>query len=274
MLKKLRKNKAVKIIGNILYVLSFILVVLILLVVLIQRFSGNNIALGGIRVFFVASGSMLPEYEVGDILISMETDPEDINVGDAVTYLGNEGDIKGKVVTHEVIEKRQSENGEYIFVTKGTANTIADPEITEDQVYGKVVYRAVLLSAICKILQNMYGFYFLIIVPLAIIIAKILFNFLISRAKKREEDSEDEENEDSEDSGDNENAEDDEDNKDSENTENDENEKEVEEKKQNENRKQLNINNNLMVETIDIEKEKQEPKEAKKESPKGKLRHN
>lgn len=195
MLKKLRKNKAVKIIGNILYVLSFILVVLILLVVLIQRFSGNNIALGGIRVFFVASGSMLPEYEVGDILISMETDPEDINVGDAVTYLGNEGDIKGKVVTHEVIEKRQSENGEYIFVTKGTANTIADPEITEDQVYGKVVYRAVLLSAICKILQNMYGFYFLIIVPLAIIIAKILFNFLISRAKKREEDSEDEENE-------------------------------------------------------------------------------
>lgn len=274
MLKKLRKNKAVKIIGNILYVLSFILVVLILLVVLIQRFSGNNIALGGIRVFFVASGSMLPEYEVGDILISMETDPKDINVGDAVTYLGNEGDIKGKVVTHEVIEKRQSENGKYIFVTKGTANTIADPEITEDQVYGKVVYRAVLLSAICKILQNMYGFYFLIIVPLAIIIAKILFNFLISRAKKREEDSEDEENEDSEDSGDNENAEDDEDNKDSENTENDENEKEVEEKKQNENRKQLNINNNLMVETIDIEKEKQEPKEAEKESPKGKLRHN
>ena len=107
MLKKIRENKAVKIVGNILYVLSFILVVLILLVVLIQRFSGNDIALGGIRVFYVASGSMLPEYEVGDILISMETDPEDINVGDAVTYLGDEGDIKGKVVTHEVIEKRQ-----------------------------------------------------------------------------------------------------------------------------------------------------------------------
>lgn len=195
MLKKIRENKAVKIVGNILYVLSFILVVLILLVVLIQRFSGNDIALGGIRVFYVASGSMLPEYEVGDILISMETDPEDINVGDAVTYLGDEGDIKGKVVTHEVIEKRQDENGKYIFVTKGTANTIADPEITEDQVYGKVVYRAVLLSEICKLLQNIYGFYFLIIVPLAIIIAKILFNFLITRAEKREENSEEEENE-------------------------------------------------------------------------------
>ena len=194
MLKKIRENKAVKIIGNILYVLSFILVVLILLVVLIQRFSGNDIALGGIRVFYVASGSMLPEYEVGDILISMEVDPEDINVGDAVTYLGDEGDIKGRVVTHEVIEKRQNENGQYVFVTKGTANTIADPEITEDQVYGKVVYKTALLSAICKLLQNIYGFYFLIIVPLAIIIAKILFNFLISRAEKREEESENEEN--------------------------------------------------------------------------------
>lgn len=262
MLKKLRKNKAVKIIGNILYVLSFILVVLILLVVLIQRFSGNNIALGGIRVFFVASGSMLPEYEVGDILISMETDPEDINVGDDVTYLGNEGDIKGKVVTHEVIERRQNENGEYIFVTKGTANTIADPEITEDQVYGKVVYRAVLLSAICKILQNIYGFYFLIIVPLAIIIAKILFNFIISRAEKREEENED--------SKDNENAEDDEDNKDSENIENDENEKEVDEKNQNENSKQFKINNKLEVDTI--EKETQEGDKSKDK--KDKLRHN
>lgn len=260
MLKKLRKNKAVKIIGNILYVLSFILVVLILLVVLIQRFSGNNIALGGIRVFFVASGSMLPEYEVGDILISMETDPEDINVGDAVTYLGNEGDIKGKVVTHEVIEKRQSENGEYIFVTKGTANTIADPEITEDQVYGKVVYRAVLLSAICKILQNMYGFYFLIIVPLAIIIAKILFNFLISRAEKREE--ENEKNEECE-------------YNEYENTEKNENEKEIDEldeKEQNKNNKQLSINNKLRIDTIEAKEETLEV--DKTEDKKDKLRHN
>ena len=260
MLKKLRKNKAVKIIGNILYVLSFILVVLILLVVLIQRFSGNNIALGGIRVFFVASGSMLPEYEVGDILISMETDPEDINVGDAVTYLGNEGDIKGKVVTHEVIEKRQSENGEYIFVTKGTADTIADPEITEDQVYGKVVYRAVLLSAICKILQNMYGFYFLIIVPLAIIIAKILFNFLISRAEKREE--ENEKNEECE-------------YNEYENTEKNENEKEIDEldeKEQNKNNKQLSINNKLRIDTIEAKEETLEV--DKTEDKKDKLRHN
>ena len=262
MLKKLKENKAVKIIGNILYVLSFILVVLILLVVLIQRFSGNDIALGGIRVFYVASGSMLPEYEVGDILISMETDPEDINVGDAVTYLGDKGDIKGKVVTHEVIEKRQDENGKYIFVTKGIANTIADPEITEDQVYGKVIYKTVILGEICKILQNIYGFYFLIIVPLAIIIAKILFNFLVNRAEKREEEEraekrDEDENEDSEDSG-----------KD-ENNEKEENEKEVDEvdeKKQNEKSEQLNINNELKVDAIDIEKEK--------ESPKDKLRHN
>ena len=260
MLKKLRKNKAVKIIGNILYVLSFILVVLILLVVLIQRFSGNDIALGGIRVFYVASGSMLPEYEVGDILISMETDPEDINVGDAVTYLGDEGDIKGKVVTHEVIEKRQDENGKYIFVTKGTANTIADPEITEDQVYGKVVYRAVLLSAICKILQNMYGFYFLIIVPLAIIIAKILFNFIISRAEKREE--ENEKNEECE-------------YNEYENTEKNENEKEIDEldeKEQNKNNKQLSINNKLRIDTIEAKEETLEV--DKTEDKKDKLRHN
>ena len=95
MLKKIRENKALRLIGNILYILSFILVVLILIVVLIQRFSNNDFAIGGIRIFSVASGSMAPEYEVGDILISKEVPPEEINEGDVVTYKGIKGDVSG-----------------------------------------------------------------------------------------------------------------------------------------------------------------------------------
>ncbi len=188
MLKKIKENKALKFIGNILYILSFILVVLILIVVLIQRFSNNDFAIGGIRIFSVASGSMAPEYEVGDILISKEVPPEEINEGDVVTYKGIKGDVSGKIITHEVVEKIE-ENGKYTFVTKGTANSQEDPKITEDQIYGKVIYKSVILSFICKLLQNMYGFYFLIIVPLAIIIAKLIVDFVIRRSEKKEEEN-------------------------------------------------------------------------------------
>lgn len=193
MLKKIKNNKLIKLLGNILYGISFVIILLILIVVLIQRFSNNNIAIFGIRIFCVASGSMLPEYEVGDILISAETDPENINVGDAITYLGDEGSVDGRVVTHQVIKRIPDENGKYLFITKGTANAIEDPVVSEDQIYGKVVYKVVTLSFICKLLQNLYGFYFIIIVPLAIIIAKIMFNIIVARHEKQEENNEDEE---------------------------------------------------------------------------------
>lgn len=186
MLKKLKENKALKIIGNILYTISFILVLLILIVVLIQRFSDNNVAIAGIRVFNVATGSMVPKYNVGDVLISKEIEPSEIEIGDDITYEGEKGSFDGKIVTHQVIEKKE-ENGKYTFVTKGIANNEADPEISEDQVYGKVIYKSVILSFISNIIRNIYLFYFCIIVPMAIIIAKMIVDFLIRRQERKEE---------------------------------------------------------------------------------------
>lgn len=186
MLKKILNNKILKILGNILYAISFIVIVLILLVVLIQRFSNNNFAIGGIRIFNVASGSMDPKYVVGDILIAKDVPTEEIEIGDTITYLGDKGDFAGRIVTHQVVEKKE-ENGKIVFITKGIANVLEDPEITEDQVYGKVIYKSIILSFICKLLQNMYAFYFIIIVPLAIILSKIIVDHIIRREENTED---------------------------------------------------------------------------------------
>ena len=186
MLEKIKNNKPLKIIGNIIYVVSFIVVLLVLLVVLIQRFSNNEFSIAGIRVFNVATGSMIPKYNVGDILILKEVDPSQINVGDDIAYLGDEGSFRNKVVTHQVIEKKEN-NGEYSFITQGIANNTPDPEITADQVYGKVIYKSIILSFISGITKNLYMFYFLIIVPIAIIIAKMIIDMLIRKEEEKEE---------------------------------------------------------------------------------------
>ena len=81
-MKKLLENKALKIIGNILYYLLVILVVMILAVVLLQRVTNNNISLAGIRVFNIVTESMVPKYQVGDILISKTIEPDKIKEGD------------------------------------------------------------------------------------------------------------------------------------------------------------------------------------------------
>ena len=190
-LKKIKENKALKVIGNIIYILLFIIVILMLVVVILQRVSDNSISFGGYRLFTVATGSMEPEYQVGDVLISQEIDPNEIQVGDNIVYRGNTGSFKDKIVTHQVVSIRE-ENGEKKITTKGIANVEEDPEIDGSQVYGKVIYKVKTLSFIGQIIKNIYVFYFIIFVPIAIII------FRQVRIILKKDDEEEEENKDNE----------------------------------------------------------------------------
>ena len=185
-LQKLKQNKALNIIGNILYILLFIIVLLMLIVVILQRVTDNSVAIGGYRIFTVATGSMVPKYEVGDILIAKEIEPSEIKVDDDIVYKGNTGSFKDKVVTHRVISIDE-ENGEYKIVTKGIANEEEDPEITDSQVYGKVVYKVQTLSFISRLISNIYIFYFFIFVPIAIIIFKQIRQIASSDEEEEED---------------------------------------------------------------------------------------
>lgn len=187
-IKKIKENKALKIIGNILYSILFLIVVLMLIIVIIQRTSNNSISIGGYRIFAVATGSMVPKYEVGDVLISKEIEPSEIKVGDTVVYKGEVGGFKDKFVTHQIQSINKQEDGTYKFTTKGISNIEADPEISETQVYGKIIYKVKTLSLISKLISNVYVFYFFVFVPIAIIIYKHIRNLI------REDEEEDEDN--------------------------------------------------------------------------------
>lgn len=166
---KIKENKILRLIGNILYTLLVLITVLILITVILQRTSNNNLSLGGFRIFNIATGSMVPKYEVGDVLLSKTVAPSEIKKEDDVTYLGKEGTFAGKVVTHQVVDI-ENENGNYKFHTKGLANTEEDPVISQDQIIGKVVYKVKTLSYISKVINNLYSFYFVIFIPIALII--------------------------------------------------------------------------------------------------------
>ena len=165
-----------------------------LVIVILQRATDNSVALGGYRIFTVATGSMVPVYEVGDILIAKEIKPEEIKVDDDLVYKGKEGSFKDKVVTHRVLSI-QEENGTYKIITKGVANTEQDPEITQEQVYGKVIYQVKSLSFISKMISNIYVFYFLIFVPIAFIIFKQIKNIVESYKDDEDEEEDEDENE-------------------------------------------------------------------------------
>ena len=159
---KLKNNSVIKKGYGFLKIVLTIFLLLILLVVIVQKFTKNNFAIGGVRVFNIVSESMKPKYEIGDILIIKKTDPSKIKIGDDITFKGSENELKGLVITHRVIEKRE-ENGKYYFVTKGLANPISDTEISDIDVYGKVEYKTVLFSFLGRLMSNAIMYYILFI---------------------------------------------------------------------------------------------------------------
>ena len=184
MRKKNYKN-IFNIIGSVLRIIFTIFIICFVVVVCLQRFSNNEISIFNYRMFTVASGSMKPKYDIGDILISKEVNPSKIKVGDAISYLGNSGDFDGKVITHEVVQIEKDTDGKYLFHTKGLSNLVEDPVVSEEQVYGVIVYKPIILSWLYGIISTKTGFYCLIILPLLGIIIYEIVATLVEKEDER-----------------------------------------------------------------------------------------
>ncbi len=173
----------------------WVVILSILAIVLVQRISNNEKAIAGIRIFTVVTESMKPKYDIGDTIIVKEIEPSKLMVGDDITYLGKEGSFADKYITHRIIDMDYDETGKYTFKTQGIANQEPDPEIDETQVYGKVLYKTVLISKLNSITGNLYSMYFIIIIPMAIM-TFVEFNAFGKKNDEEDEQEDEEENDD------------------------------------------------------------------------------
>lgn len=178
-------KKILNIISKIVNIFLVIFVILFLITVCLQRFTNNEISFFNYRMFTVASGSMAPEYEVGDVLIAKETAPENIKIGDSITYLGNQGTFAGKTVTHSVTRIEKDQSGKIIFHTKGLANLVEDPPVYQEQVYGVIVCKPEILSFIYKMINTKYGLFIFVILPIFYIIGSEMLSTMLETEEKR-----------------------------------------------------------------------------------------
>ena len=184
--KKENKFGFVKFMWKIIKTILIVILALILAVIVVQRVSKNKATIGGYGIYTIVSESMVPEYNIWDMLFAKKVAPEEIKIGDDVVYQGKEGDFVDKIVTHRVIKKTRHGNS-YTFVTKGIANPVEDPEISADQIYGKVVLKSVVLTTISKVINTTYGFYFVIFVPIVVIVTLEVIDTVNERKKLKKE---------------------------------------------------------------------------------------
>lgn len=165
--------------------------VLYLSFVVIQRITGNK-SIFGYRVFTVATGSMIPEYNINDVLLVKEIDKEQLQVGDDITYLGNKFDVNGRIVTHRIIDINEETKE---ITTKGINSQTADPTIDNNQIYGKVMGIIPVITTINHVVKNQYGFFFLIFLPIVTVVFLEIADTIteIKRDKKDVEKNEEQE---------------------------------------------------------------------------------
>ena len=166
--KKSTIKKVIKIISKILYQILVALCLIVAAIIVFQKITNNNKSIGGYRIFRVITGSMEPEYDVGEVVISKEVDPNSIEVGDDIVYLGTYGEYKGKIIMHSVVAIDKDENGNLNFHAKGLHSSSV------------VKYKSIILTVLYKLATNIYSL-FIIITILAL---NVFISFWLSGKEK------------------------------------------------------------------------------------------
>lgn len=130
-------QKARKVFGILRIILRALLIAVIALLaaynvyMLVQRYVYRNgmPKVFGVATAVVASGSMAPEINIGDLVVVKEAD--DYKVGEVITFYDT---ATGTYITHRVILV----NGDK-FTTMGDANDSQDTPISKSVIVGKVV---------------------------------------------------------------------------------------------------------------------------------------
>lgn len=125
-------------------------------------------------LYTVLTGSMVPNINVDDIVFDMKVNkPEDIKVGDVITFISTSSYMNGATITHRVMDIKKV-GTEYEFYTKGDANQSADSTPAEfSKIIGKVLFRIPKVGFFQKLLSNRIGWLFLVLIP---VLGTILFD--------------------------------------------------------------------------------------------------
>lgn len=166
-------NKTVKLVWDI---ISWLLVaVVVALAVLLVGMKAL-----GFQVYAVLSGSMEPTYHVGSLIYVKSVDTDDIEVGDAITFMLDENTLATHRVT-QVIEDGSSVS----FKTKGDANNNEDAEaVSAQNVLGVPKFSIPYLGYVANYIQNPPGTYIAIAGVCVLLILVFIPDIF---AKKKEE---------------------------------------------------------------------------------------
>lgn len=145
---------------------------LVVFVCVLNASAGKVPSVFGFSLLQVQTGSMVPEYEIGTVVVTKKVDARELAVGDVISFYSLDKDISGKVNTHRIVEIEYGgdDNAPY-FTTKGDHNDEVDrTKVWPSQLVGKVVYDLGTVSgSFIGVFRNPNVIFFVIVLPLIFI---------------------------------------------------------------------------------------------------------
>ena len=180
------KKVVLKIVNGISVMVIVFAVIVLLSVVLTKSGEAPNIM--GYSAFCVLTGSMEPSIHTDSFILVKRVDGSQIAEGDVISYYSRDPSFDGMVNTHRVVAVQQ-DGDQWIFTTKGDANSLEDryPAYSGDLI-GKVVFISHPLGVAVRLLANPLIFIPVILVPLLVLLIVNLTNTIrITKTIVREE---------------------------------------------------------------------------------------
>ena len=167
-------KKALNITKRILVWLVIAMAVLMMIFTVISStvFNRSDRHIFGYRAYIVLTDSMsATDFNAGDLVLVKQTDVNTLKAGDIITFISQDSENFGDVVTHKIREVTRDSQGELAFVTYGTTTGVDDATlVTGPYVLGKYELAIPMVGTFFNFLKTPQGYILCIFLPFMLLI--------------------------------------------------------------------------------------------------------
>lgn len=165
-----KSNKFLTILGTVLCIILVPILIINCTLIAKSFLNKDDVpSIGGYMPLIVLTDSMYPTIESGDLIICHTEEPEDIQVGDIISFFDPAGNGTS-IVTHRVLEVT-TQDGEIAFRTKGDGNNTEDQMLVPAEKLVSV-YQSRIPGAgnVAMFMQTTPGLIVCVVLPLCLLV--------------------------------------------------------------------------------------------------------
>lgn len=184
------KQKMLTVIGTVLCIILLPILIINLTLIAKSYLNKDEVpSLGGVFPMIVLTDSMLPEISSGDLIICNTLEPEEVQVGDVISFFDPMGSGSA-VVTHRVLEIVEKD-GELSWRTKGDNNNAEDQVLVpEKNLVGIYRSRIPMLGNVAMFMQTTPGLILCVVCPVLLMVGyDMLRRNKYEKAKQKDTDA-------------------------------------------------------------------------------------